>query len=352
MSKDIRVLVVDDHQVVREGLKHLLGHEEDIEIVGQCASSGEALSKLGILRPNVILMDIKMPEVDGIQLTHLITQKTPACNVIMLTLYEEYISEAIKAGARGYLLKDSKREEITDAIRRVHRGQLVIGESIKRARIMGCPANGPLRKTENTRTIFEEIIQAMASTVELRDPYTAGHQRRVTQLAVAIANQMCLTGEQVCGLRLASLVHDIGKTKIPVEILTTPLKLTGAEYSIIKTHPTVAYEILKTIDFPLPIAKIVYQHHERIDGSGYPEGVTGEAIILESKILAVADVVEAMSSYRPYRPAIGMDKALEEISDNKGNLYDPGVVDACIEICGGTFKFSQETLVGAGKVAD
>jgi putative nucleotidyltransferase with HDIG domain len=151
---------------------------------------------------------------------------------------------------------------------------------------------------------------------------------------------MGLSEDQISGLRLAGLVHDIGKTRVPVEILTNPLKLSGAEFSIIKTHPLVGYDILKTIDFPQPIAKIVYQHHERMDGSGYPDGISGDDIMLEAKILAVADVVEAMSSHRPYRPAIGLDKALLEISEKKGILYDSKAVEACLEICSEKeFKF-------------
>ena len=332
MSKDIRVLVVDDHQVVREGLRHLLGQEADIEIVGQGANSKEALSQLETLSPNIVLMDIKMPEVDGIKLARLVKQKQPSCNVIMLTLYDEYLTEAMEAGAKGYLLKDIKREELTEAIRQVHRGGVVISESIKLKTRLECEEQHT-KRIEVSNTIFEDTIQAMASTVEIRDPYTAGHQRRVTRLAIAIAMEMGLSEDQIGGLRQAGLVHDIGKTRVPVEILTNPLQLSGAEFSIIKMHPLVGYDILKTIDFPRPIAKIVYQHHERLNGSGYPGGISGDDIMLEAKILAVADVVEAMSSHRPYRPAIGLDKALLEISEKKGILYDSKAVDACLKVC-------------------
>ena len=339
MGKDIRVLIVDDHQVVREGLKHLLGQEEDIEIVGQGANSKEALYLIEKLSPNIVLMDIKMPEVDGIKLTHLIMQEQPSCNVIMLTLYDEYLTEAMEAGAKGYLLKDIKREELTEAIRQVYHGKMVIGKSIK-AKTQSDYGQEHSKKIENKRNIFEETIQAMATAIEMRDPYTAAHQRRVTQLAIAIATEIGLSEDQINGLRLAGLVHDIGKTRVPVEILTNPLKLSGAEFSIIKTHPLVGYDILKTIDFPQPVAKIVYQHHERMDGSGYPNGSSGDDIMLEAKILAVADVVEAMSSHRPYRPAIGLDKALLEISEQKGILYDAKAVEACLEICSEKdFKF-------------
>jgi putative nucleotidyltransferase with HDIG domain len=260
----------------------------------------------------------------------------------MLTLYDEYLAEAMEAGAKGYLLKDVKREELTEAIRQVHRGKVVISKDIKSTtkRAYGETQSKGAEVSRNS-SMFEATIQAMATTAEMRDPYTAGHQRRVTQLAMAIAARMGLSEDRISGIRLAALVHDIGKTRVPVEILTNPLKLSAAEFSIIKTHPSVGYDILKTIEFPQPVAIFVYQHHERLDGSGYPEGVQGDAIKLEARILAVADVVEAMSSFRPYRPALGLDKALQEISEKKGVLYDSKAVEACLEICNEPdFKFA------------
>ena len=188
------------------------------------------------------------------------------------------------------------------------------------------------RSTDKLVNALEDAIQAIAMIVEMRDPYTAGHQRRVTQLACAIAKEMALSEEQTDALRLAGLIHDVGKVRVPAEILTNPDGLSEAEFNIVKTHPLIGYEILKTIEFPWPIAQIVYQHHERLDGSGYPSSLSGEDILLEARILAVADVVEAMSSHRPYRPAIGIDKALNEISQKKGVLYDANVVDACLSV--------------------
>ncbi len=186
--------------------------------------------------------------------------------------------------------------------------------------------------TQKIVKAMEDTIQAMARIVEMRDPYTAGHQRRVTQLACAIAKEIELPQDQISGLRLAGLIHDIGKVRVPSEILTNPDGLSEAEFTMIKMHPVVGYEILKTIDLPWPIAEVVYQHHERMNGSGYPSGLTGADIILEARILAVADVVEAIASHRPYRPALGTDAALNEISQKKGILYDPKVVDACLTL--------------------
>lgn len=185
-----------------------------------------------------------------------------------------------------------------------------------------------LMKLEKT---MEDTIQAISSTLETRDPYTAGHQRRVTQLACAMAKAMGLTGDQIDGIRVAGLLHDIGKISIPTEILSKPGRLTETEFAMIKSHAEVGYEILKSIDFDWPIAKTVLQHHERIDGSGYPAGIRGEEILQEARILAVADIVEAMSSHRPYRPSLGLKKALDEISRGAGTLYDPHAVHACLK---------------------
>ncbi len=176
------------------------------------------------------------------------------------------------------------------------------------------------------------IIQAISGTVEIRDPYTAGHQRRTADLARAIAREMGLAEDLRDGLRMAGSIHDLGKVAIPAEILSKPTKLTDLEYHLIQDHPQIGHDILKDIEFPWPVAEIILQHHERIDGSGYPRGLKGDEILWEARILTVADVVEAMASYRPYRPALGIDKALEEISKNSGILYDPKVVDACLRL--------------------
>jgi len=182
------------------------------------------------------------------------------------------------------------------------------------------------------RSAMGGVVQAMALTVERRDPYTAGHQRRVSDLARGVAAEMALPAHQIDGIRMAGLIHDLGKICIPAEILSKPGQLTEIEHTLIKDHPQVGYEILKEIEFPWPVAQIVLQHHERIDGSGYPIGLSGDDIIIEAKTLAVADVVEAMASHRPYRPTLGRDMALQEISQNRGLLYDPDVVDACMKL--------------------
>ena len=188
------------------------------------------------------------------------------------------------------------------------------------------------KSTQKLIKAMGSTIEAIALTVEMRDMYTAGHQRRVTGLAIAIAEELKLPESTINGLRMAGIVHDIGKIQVPAEILNKPGRLSEVEFSMIKNHPRAAYEILKNIKFAWPVAQIVLQHHERLDGSGYPSGLSGDQILLETRILSVADVVEAMASHRPYRPALGIDKALEEITINKGILYDTEVVDACCRL--------------------
>src|SRR3989338_231820 len=179
---------------------------------------------------------------------------------------------------------------------------------------------------------LEDTMRAIASIVEMRDPYTAGHQSRVADLAEAIARQMGLSREQAHAIHLAGTVHDLGKIQIPAEILSKPGKISDIEFSFIKTHAQAGYDILKDINFPWPIAQMVLQHHERLDGSGYPQGLKGEAILLEARILSVADVVEAICSHRPYRPGLGIEVALAEITKQRGTHYDSQVVDACLAV--------------------
>lgn len=194
-----------------------------------------------------------------------------------------------------------------------------------------------LKKTLN------DIIITLASIIEVRDPYTSGHQKRVAQLAAAIASEMRLDNDKIEAIRIASLIHDIGKINLPESILTRPGRLSEIEYDMIKTHAQLGYDMISKVGFPWPIADILIQHHERINGSGYPKGLKGKKIVLEARILAVADVVEAMASHRPYRPALGVNKALEEINMGKGKLYDPEVVDACTRIIKNKkFKFKVD----------
>jgi HD-GYP domain-containing protein (c-di-GMP phosphodiesterase class II) len=191
------------------------------------------------------------------------------------------------------------------------------------------------------KKIIGGTVMAIAMTVEKRDPYTSGHQQRVAELARAIGREMGLSQDQLEGLTIASAIHDIGKISLPAEILTKPAQLNSLEMGLIQAHSQAGYDILKNVDFPWPVAQIVLQHHERLNGTGYPKGLSGEGILKEARIVGVADVVETMSSHRPYRPSVGLGKALEEITAKKGILYDPDVVDACLSLMGEKcFEFS------------
>ena len=195
------------------------------------------------------------------------------------------------------------------------------------------------------QVIMIQTVEAIASMAEMRDPYTTGHQQTVARLAYAMARKLGLPADQIEGIRVAGLLHDIGKIVIPAEILNKPGKLSEFELGLIRTHSQAGYDILQNIDFPWPVAQIVLQHHERLDGSGYPQGLPGSDILLEAKILAVADVMEAMASHRPYRPGLGVEKALEEITRHQGTLYDPQVVEACVQLFNkNEFHFSEATV--------
>lgn len=199
--------------------------------------------------------------------------------------------------------------------------------------IAGITDISPLKQAkDNLKKSFEGIINILSNLSEVRDFYTAGHQKRVSRLTVAIARELNLNEEQKEAIRIAALIHDIGKIGMPIEILTKPGKLSELEFNLIKEHPQIGYDILKDIDFPYPIAEIIWQHHEKLDGSGYPKHLKGPQIKIEAQILCVADVVEAISSHRPYRPALGIDTALDEIMNYKGVLYNPEVVDACVKL--------------------
>ncbi len=195
---------------------------------------------------------------------------------------------------------------------------------------------------EKTSSVLDSTTHAITRLVEARDSYTAGHQQRVTELACAIAREMDCSDEVIDGIHMAGLLHDIGKVAVPIEILSKPTTLTRDEFNIIKRHPQVGYDILKNIEFPWPVAQIILQHHERMNGTGYPAGLSGDEIMMEARILAVADVVEAVISHRPYRPAKGILEALQEISQNRNGAYDAHVVDVCVDLFTKKgFKFSE-----------
>jgi putative nucleotidyltransferase with HDIG domain len=192
------------------------------------------------------------------------------------------------------------------------------------------------------KSLLKEMVEAFSLAIEFRDPYTMGHQKRVAELSVAISEELGLDPEKKEGVRVAALLHDLGKAVgVPLEILNKPAKLNDLEFSFVKAHPEIGWRILKGVVFPWPVAEVVYQHHERLNGSGYPRGLKGDQIIMEARIIGVADVVEAMTSHRPYRPALSLEEARREIKENKGILYDPQVVDAALKVFEKGFSFER-----------
>ncbi|MBN1273920.1 MAG: HD domain-containing protein [Candidatus Aminicenantes bacterium] len=249
------------------------------------------------------------------------------------------VEKALELGAYGYIVKPLKPSEVIINISSALRRQRLELESRLTRQNLEQEIES---RTAKLREALESVVKVIAQTVESRDPYTAGHQMRVAKLASAIAQEMGYTAEKIKGIQMAGTIHDLGKISVPAEILSKSTRLTDIEFALIKTHPQVGYDILKDIDFPWPVAEITYQHHERIDGSGYPRGLKRDVILPEARIMAVADVVEAMASYRPYRPALGIDAALDEILKNKGKTYDQEVVEACLSIFRKRkFKFSD-----------
>jgi HD-GYP domain-containing protein (c-di-GMP phosphodiesterase class II) len=244
----------------------------------------------------------------------------------------------------GQLTEVSKEMEAEEALKRHHdRLETVVAERTAELTRLNAQLRTEIAERQQAefrlqhsyrrlQQNLDEMIRAMSSTVEERDPYTAGHQRRATELATALARELGLSEQATKGLQMAGLIHDLGKISIPAEILSKPGKLNAAEIQLIRRHPRVAFDILREIDFPWPVDRIVLQHHERLDGSGYPQGLAGEAILREARILSVADVVETIESHRPYRPGRGREEALEEIARNRGRLYDAEVVDACLRL--------------------
>lgn len=300
-----------------------------------------------ILRTNIfdiIISDFKLIGFDAFNALQISNEICPDTPFICLSgsIGEETAIELLKSGAVDYVIKDRPDrlplaiERALDVVREKKlRSQ--VNEDLKIAYHDLKTSQGKLQKT------LDGIIHVMGHTVELRDPYTAGHQRRVAKLACAIAEKIGMSDARIRGVEMAGEIHDLGKISIPAEILSKPSKLTSLEFKIIKHHPKTGYDILKEIDFSWPIAEVIYQHHERLNGSGYPRGLRGEEILLEARIIAVADVVEAMVSHRPYRPALGIANALAEIEKNSGVLYDSVVVDACLWLLvSGKYHFSEK----------
>ena len=347
------LLVVDDTEDARV-LQSTILKNQGYEVA--TAENGlEALESIKQSRPDLIITDILMPVMDGYELCRRIKTDDQLKDIPVVFYSAHYLDPKDKQMVRdlggtrliqkpietgeflriiGDILTASKEhpvEQVTAAL--IKPDSKLKEEHEQRLTEMLYSKLGELEESQSMlKRALEGTIATVAMAVEVRDPYTSGHQRRVAQLAEAIALEMGLDELQVEGIRMGATIHDIGKIQLPAEILSKPAMFSKIEYAIVKGHSQVGYDILKEVEFPWPIAIMVHQHHERLDGSGYPQGLKGEEICLEARILAVADVVEAMLSHRPYRPANKLDVALEEITSNRGTLYDPAVVDVCLKL--------------------
>ncbi len=268
-----------------------------------------------------VLLDLSLPDSSGFDTLRSTREAAPATPIVIFTGLEdeEFGLKAVQEGAQDYLVKGQGDENL-------------VRRTIKYAIERMASEQERREHAERMKKTLMQTVDAVSLTLEMRDPYTAGHQERVARLAVEIGKRLRLGEDALDGLKTGALIHDIGKINVPADFLNRPGQLSDAAFGIIKAHPQVGYDIVRGIDFPWPVASMILQHHERLDGTGYPNGITGGDIILESRILAVADVVEAISSHRPYRPSLGLGAALDEIRNGMGLRYDSEVVTACEEV--------------------
>jgi putative nucleotidyltransferase with HDIG domain len=335
-KRTMRVLVVDDEKSIRVCVREFLtaaGYAADI---AENAPTAKELLKAHDY--DVIISDIVLPGISGVELLQDIAKMTPRAQVIMMTGEPtvETASEAVRAGARDYLTKPIGKDDLLRSVANAAKLKSLDDERLRLQEENSAYQKNlekmVKQRTAQLRHALEGTIAAMASLVESRDPYTAGHQKRVAELAKAISLALGLDSNQIEATYHAALLHDLGKISVPGDILTYPSHLSDEAMNLVRTHVEEGARILSQVDLPWPIADIVLQHHERLDGSAYPHALKGDDIRLEARIIGVADTVEAMASHRPYRPAIGIDAALKEIEKNRTIHYDPQVVDTCLSL--------------------
>lgn len=332
------IVIVDDNP---DNLRVLSGILQQAHYKVRPAVSGEmALRAIETLPPELILLDIRMPGMDGYEVCRRLKENEASSDIPVIFISALQSAEdkvaAFRAGGVDYVTKPFEAEEVLARVRAhmaLYRMQRDLeGEVANRTAELTDTYQALHEREAQYRTMLEQTIQAIAMTVEKRDPYTAGHMQRVSQLSEAIGQRLGFEGDRLDGLRLGSMIHDIGKIALPAEILNRPGRLTEVEFDLIKEHSQIGHDIVKDVDFPWPVAEMILQHHERLNGSGYPVGIRDEEIVEEARIIAVADVVEAMASHRPYRAALGLDEALQEIRRGRGTIYDPAVVDVLLQL--------------------
>jgi len=339
-----KILAIDDRLDNLISIKALLRN-----MIPECEVITAQTGKEGIERaikelPDTILLDINMPVMDGYEVCNKLKANfaTKHIPVIMITAVRTDSKSRVKGleiGADVFISKPIDADELTSQVKVMLRIKKAEDKLRSEKDILEEMVQ---KRTEKIKRVQENMMLTIARIIGTKDPYIAGHHERVSQLAVAIAREMLIPEEQIEGIRVTSLVHDIGKINVPAEILSKPGKLTDIEFGLIQQHTTTGYEVLKTIDYPWPIAEIVLQHHENINGTGYPYGLKDGDILIEAQIIRVADVVEAMSSHRPYRAALGLEAAIEELLIGRGEKYNQEAVDICVKIFKeGKFKFKE-----------
>ena len=349
-EKQETILVIDDEELLRTMISTFLRRRNFIPVTAANGMLG--LQEFDRLVPDLVLVDLRMPEMNGLDFLTGLREKSSETPVIVISATEHLsdVVEALRRGAWDFIIKPIDLTLLEHAIQK----------SLERARLLRENARYRLFLEEEVRKRTEELdrelqtriaaqnalresldviegamksfILAMTRIVETRDPYTAGHQQRVSQMACTIAEEMGMAAEQVDTIRWASLIHDIGKISVPAELLNKPGRLSEIEFNIIKTHPVIGYNILSPIEFPWPLAETVFQHHEKMDGSGYPRGLLGNEIMPEARIIRLADVVEAMSAHRPYRPRLSTDQIILDLQQERGTSFETQVVDVCLKL--------------------
>ena len=345
------VLVVDDEKSIRYTFEVFLT-KEGYEVF-TAENIDEASGIINQNRLDLVISDIIMPKGTGIDLLQKVKEADPEIPVVIMTGEPtvETASTSVKYNAFEYITKPIDKNALLSCVKRAIDYKNLL-DSKKKLEDENLNYRFHLEdlvqeRTDSLQRTMQSTIAVVSSILELRDPYTAGHQIRVGNLAVKIAQKIGLDKKTITGLFVSGYMHDLGKISVPSEILTKPSALNSVEFEIIKSHVEYGYAVLKKLDLPWPVADIVYQHHERIDGSGYPKGLKGDEISQEAKVLAVADVIEAMTSHRPYRPGLGIKPALEEIKDKRGTKFDAEIVDAALELFlkdNYTFEDKAETI--------
>lgn len=317
--KTVTILVVEDEAVVAMDIEASL-RGMGYQVAGIAATGAEAISKAREYQPDLVLMDIRLRgEMDGIEAARQIRAQA-AIPIVYLTAFadEEMIARAKLTEPFGYILKPFQERELRSNI------EMALYKQTMERRLRD--------SRDSLERSLRGTVDTIARLVEMRDPFIKKHHQRVMRLAVAIAMRMDLDGDRIEGIRLAATIHDLGLVRLPFEVLSKRGALTAAENALYESHPEVGYEVLKDIDFPWPVAMIVRQHHEFLDGSGFPAHLKGDAILLESRIVNVANTVDRMVSGRPQQAAVGIEQALQWLSDNRGTLFDAEVVAQCVHL--------------------